>query len=618
MGGAVTAEWERVVDSDTGFVAWRDPELFEAWKARAAELAARGVALDRAGDFAAQRAAVAELVEAVANCYRACDVPAPCDPAYFGPFLRAANPVSTLFQYAGEPPWGGAWIDNGVAGLYEPKATWETHVDRAHIGWNGATSLGALSRDPDAFMRDHSDGRAFWILGSRPSRDWTQGFVTSACETRGGFLGAGDCEAWRNYLLPPAVWEFWLWSDIQAGLAQRSAWQVQRDAWAWSLAKNLQVAGRYNIAGARSDITRILEAQARRSREQIDADTRAAARGNLTAMDATTALMALGGPVGALFGAVMNGLVRLLIEVLPLASGYDIDVWGRTEPTFTVFRLSGTAAAPPTHDVPAPPGFARKPRGVVKVLLPANIPTARASVDGGESHPSYLERSLPEGLHQLTATAEGYIPTARTVRVVAGREELWRPVLVRATDPAYRAPPALESPGLVVVPLVSVLEVVNEDPSVPVKRRGAAGSKRFPAGSKRAPGGGETSREGEGMGASTDTELTVLVEGIAGAEVLLSPPAPGSEAGAWLSLPRTVRWPRAVSVRLVVRAPGRASRSQDVDINPGEKATVMVNAESLPPARRWLPWVWGGLGALAVGGLVVVISGKARRSDGVL
>lgn len=593
MGGAVTVQWERVVDSDTGFVAWRDPELFDAWKARAAELAAQGVALDRTGDFAAQRARVVELVEAIANVYRACDVPAPCDPAYFGPFLRAANPVSTLFQYAGEPGWGGSWINGPSAGLFQPVATWRTAVDRAFIGWDGVPVVAALSRDPDAFMGAGPNGRAFWILGPRAARDWTQGYVTSSCETRGGFLGAGDCEAWANTLLPPAVWEWWMWSDIQAALSTRSAWEVQRDAWAWSIAKNLQVAGRYNIAGARADITRILEERARRSPEQIEADTRSAARSGLSYLDATTGLMALGGPVGALFGAIANGLTRLLVEFLPMASGYDVDVWNRVEPTFTVFRLSGTAAAPPTHDVAAPSGFARKPRGVVKVLLPSGIPSARASVDSGEWQPSYLERSLPEGLHYLRAEAEGYVPTARTVRVVAGREELWRPALVRATDPAYRAPPERVSPGIVTLPVVTLLSVVSE-------------------GQSRGTGDGDGDAGGREMAEGTGAELHVQAPGIEGAEVMLSPPAPGTEAGAWLALPRSVRWERAVAVRLVVRAPGRETRSQDVDIDPGEKVTVTVDAASLPPARRWLAWALGAAGALAVGGLVVVIS-KARR-----
>lgn len=599
MGGAVTAVWERVVDSDSGFVAWRDPELFEAWKARAASLAREGFALDRGADFATQRGHVAALVEAVANAYRACDVPAPCDPGYFGPFLRAANPISTLFRYAGEPPWGGDWIDRPTAGLYQPVATWETRVDRSGIGWDGVARVESLTRDPDAFMRAGDNGRAFWILGPRSARDWSQGFVTSSCATRGGFLALGDCESWGNTLLPPAVWEFWLFADIANALAERSAWQVQRDAWAWSVQKNLQVAARYNIAGARADITRILEAQARRTPEQIEADTRAAARGQLTFVDATTGLMALGGPVGALMGAIVNGLTRLLVEVLPLASGYDVDVWGRTEPTFTVFRLSGTAAAPPSHDVPEPAGFVRRPRGTVKVLLPANIPSARVTIDDGEGHPAYVERALPEGLHELKVSAEGYVSTARTVRVVAGREELWRPVLVRATDPAYRAPPPPPSPGLLVVPFVTLLEAVTAGD-------GAGGS-----------GGSGSSSGGSEMATGTGAELNILVNGVDGAEVMLSPPAPGTAAGAWLSLPRTVRWERAVSVRLVVRAPGRVTRSQDVDINPGEKATVSVTAESLPRARRWVPWALGAVGVVAVGGAFVVIS-KRGGSNGVL
>lgn len=236
---------------------------------------------------------------------------------------------------------------------------------------------------------------------------------------------------------------------------------------------------------------------------------------------------------------------------------------------------------------------------MVKVLLPANIPTARVTVDDGEAHPAYLERSLPEGLHELKVSAEGYVSTARTVRVVAGREELWRPVLVRATDPAYRAPPPPPSPGLLVVPFVTLLEAVTAG-------EGAGGS-----------GGSGSSSGGSEMATGTGTELNLIVSGVEGAEVMLSPPAPGTAAGAWLSLPRTVRWERAVSVRLVVRAPGRVTRSQDVDINPGEKATVSITAESLPRARRWVPWALGAVGVVAVGGALVVIS-RRGGSDGVL
>ena len=415
----MAAIWGSIVDAENSFVAWWDEELFNAWVRRALALSTPEQQRRVEGlSFAEQRAHVRELVTSVWCAYLALNLPAPADPAYVLAFLGAANTRGETTE--GEPPLGGSWVAQFGPFMYQPNM--RVDVSRCSISWEGVLSTESLDvGDLQAWSQRENGGNVVSFFGARTRTDWSQGAIFNNCELRPNALGS--CEEWSAHVLPPAIWEFWLWSSVAQSLADRGGYKVLLDAREWTVARNLRVMRRYDVAGigqAAADL--LAEAEVR------NAETAAGG----TNKEVSTILLSAGAaaqlapPVGTVIGAVLAG-VGLVLRYFGGAVGVIEDAWGRRRPEYSPFMLTGGTGTEevPSHLVPEPAGFTRAQRGFLRVLLPNGVASARVRVDRAEWRAAIWDGPALVGAHEVEVRADARVPQLRTLRVVPNTRAEW-------------------------------------------------------------------------------------------------------------------------------------------------------------------------------------------------
>lgn len=547
MGTPVAAQWRQVVDVESRAVSWVDDGLYLAWSERAValssvEVSRRLVGLSSEDVSRVQRAAVRELVEAVAWVYRACDTPPLSDPVFVREYLGAVNGGFGEERVPGDPTGSGSWVDELGASFYVPG--YAIDVLRARLDDDANVTPGGLALDPGAWAPD-GDTRFVTVPGApRPNgreripagvEAWWSAKVNNRCARRSNVFA--DCDAWDATVLPAAEREFALWSRIASSLYQRGARRVQSEAREYALLRNLRVL-RVWRGGGTNTLALIGEA------ERVEAEgERVNANLGSTLFQFASAAAALN-PVAGLVLAIPAAIASFA----PPAFATQRDAFGRGWPSFQRWRISGGASAtePPSVPMEAPGGFRRAEVGTLRVVMPETLPGAAVRVDGGEWRPLLWSGEVTAGVHLVEARATDRVPWGVTLRVGAGE---------------------------------SVVRLVDESSLPPV------GSNADTTGGTGGASTGGGSGQGGGMANSTVAELFVDVSvGLRAeaVEVKVTPERAGLAGSDWTRPPLTLRWEGAATVTVSARAPTRPERSQTVVIAQGAKVSVTVDAASLP------------------------------------
>lgn len=473
------ARWTRHVDVIIGYAGWADDELYAGWVRQTRVI--RGIDPDpRTGerrappDFTAARGVCAartrELIDAIAQAYRSVDVPAPADPEFCRIFLGAFRGLTTERDYLPaegaelpEPPptfddastpaererqaiahatretarrvaairrrWHPTWsaaqyvAADGVPAIVD--------VYRARIGWDGTVYPGGIAESADTWLAHHrgDDARAHRLPESDARRGWrpapTAGvsapwtgndfFIRHKCDRR----TRSECEGWHAYVLPAPVMEWSVWCEIADALERRSAQDVMRDAWRWIAHRNIEELKANNMAT--SEVTDLInQANVDAAKIQQENGLRESARW----LEVLGSGAMVAGPYGAIVGTIIKAIATIL-EAVPIAAGYSLDVWNRRVPAFSRPHLTGSVEREPTHNVEEPPGFVRAVRGRLTIRYPERDAEAmRVQVNGGVWRPSGWSGELPAGVYEVNVEQPGRLPSRLTVRVTAGEEQV--------------------------------------------------------------------------------------------------------------------------------------------------------------------------------------------------
>lgn len=477
--------WARHVDVVVDYAGWADDELYAGWVRQTRVI--RGLAADpvtgetrAAPDFNASRgecvSRVRELINAVAQAYRAIDIPAPADPDFARIYLGAFRGVSSFRPYlpteGAELPEPQPRYEEAVTAgeretlrsryesretarrLAAVRRTWdpvlanvryvsangapaEVTFRRAGITWDGNVFLGGLAESADAWLQQHADedarahrhawprGAGGWQAAPSPAQaaPWrgTDLFIHHQCDRR----QLGNCQWWHAYVLPSPAMEWELWCEIADALERRSAQDILRDVWRYTAARNVAELRANNMAT--SEVEDLLgQADLDVAKIQQENDLRTAAKW----IDTVSSFAMAAGPYGAIVGAILKGLAAIL-DAIPIAYGFNLDAWDRTAPAFSKTSISGQSGEEPTHAVELPPRFMRAPRGTLKILYPErDAERMRVQVNGGVWRPFGWSGELPAGVrterrvveYEINVEQPGRIPSRITARVWADEE----------------------------------------------------------------------------------------------------------------------------------------------------------------------------------------------------
>lgn len=477
--------WARHVDVVMDLAGWADDELYAGWVRQTRVI--RGLEADpvtketrAAPDFNRSRgecvSRVRELINAVAQAYRAIDIPAPADPEFARLFLGAFRGVTAYREYL---PMEGAELPEPqpryeeafTAGeretlrtRYEARETnrrlaaarryWDrvlsgvryvtdegtpASVDfhRAYIDWDGNVFPGGLAESADPWLQQHADedarahrhawprGPGGWEGASAQAQaaPWkgTDLFIRHQCDRR----RVGGCQWWHAYVLPSPAMEWELWCEIADALERRSAQDILRDVWRYTAARNVAELRANNMAT--SEVEDLLgQADLDAAKIQQENGLREAAKW----IDTVSSFAMAAGPYGAIVGAILKG-IAVILDAIPIAYGFNLDVWDRRTPAFSKVSISGQPGEEPSHAVELPPRFMRAPRGRLKILYPErDAERMRVQVNGGVWRPFGWTGELPAGVrseqraveYEINVEQPGRIPTRITARVWADEE----------------------------------------------------------------------------------------------------------------------------------------------------------------------------------------------------
>jgi hypothetical protein len=154
---------------------------------------------------------------------------------------------------------------------------------------------------------------------------------------------------------------------------------------------------------------------------------------------AAIAVQASGPPQGPIAGAIL-AVVAALLQVLPIATGVNVDDWGRAQPVFLHGTITGdvTQEGMPIHEVPDAPSLMRPASSTSAVTPPAPASSSNTPMTPPAPTSSTTSKASAPTPMGAGAPIPGQ-PTVTTKTAGANATAAFDPI--RAASTVFRTPP---------------------------------------------------------------------------------------------------------------------------------------------------------------------------------